>query len=60
MGDRAYTTILAWPYHGRAQLSAKVREALDYHDVMPASDEPGDEHPDPYARSNRGRRRLVG
>ncbi len=48
MGDRAYTTILAWPYHGREQLSAKARELLDYHDVMPDSEEPGDQHPDPY------------
>ncbi len=48
MGDRAYTTVLAWPYRGREHLSAKARELLVHHDVMPKTDEPGDEHPEPY------------
>lgn len=48
MGDRAYTFLAAYPYRGRDQLTEQARAALELADAMPDSDEPGDEHPDPY------------
>lgn len=40
MGDRAYTTLLAWPYPGREHLPADVVDALQRDDLMPESDLP--------------------
>lgn len=40
MGDRAYTTLLAWPYPGREHLPADVVDALRRDDLMPESDQP--------------------
>jgi len=40
MGDRAYTTLLAWPYPGRDQLSPEVLDELGRHDALPVNDAP--------------------
>jgi hypothetical protein len=40
MGDRTYTTVLAWPYPGRARLSPEVLAELERHNALPAEDAP--------------------
>ncbi len=40
MGDRAYTTLLAWPYRGREEPPAGLIEQLEHYDFLPDSDTP--------------------
>jgi hypothetical protein len=40
MGDRAYTTLLAWPYPGRERLPRRALDELARHDALPDSDTP--------------------
>ena len=40
MDDRAYTTVLAWPYPGRERLSPEVLDELERHDALPPEDAP--------------------
>ena len=40
MGDRAYTTLLAWPYRGRERLPCRALDELARHDALPDSDTP--------------------
>lgn len=43
MGDRAFTTVFAWPYPGRDNLPAAVLNELHAHDQLPVDDTPLDE-----------------
>ncbi len=40
MGDRAYTTLLAWPYPGREQLPTTVLGELELRDAVSQCDIP--------------------
>jgi len=43
MGDRAHTTMLAWPYPGRHRLPPRVLDELERQGALPACDDPTDE-----------------
>jgi len=42
MGDRAHTTLLAWPYPGHEHLPQHVLDELDRNDALPEDDTPID------------------
>jgi hypothetical protein len=57
MGDRAFTTLLAWPYPGREHLEPEVRARLEAACFLPESDAPEEE---PYWLGDDGAAVLAG